>query len=66
MKLSYFKLVVLTLLISIAKTVVGIIFVIHAEDKVTARILGLALVELIGYSGLFVSQMVRGKKFFSA
>ena len=50
-KLSYIKLVVVTLLISVTKPVVGIIFVLHAEDKVTARILGLALVELIGYSG---------------
>lgn len=65
-KLSYLKLVVVTLIISLAKPVVGILFVLHSEDKVTARILGLALVELIGYSGLFVSQMVRGKKFFSA
>ena len=65
-KLSYVKLVVITLLISLAKPLVGIVFVIHAEDKVTARILGLVLVELIGYSGLFISQMVRGKKFFSA
>ena len=65
-KLSYVKLVVVTLIVSVAKPVLGIIFVINAEDKVTARILGLALVELIGYSGLFISQMVRGKKFFSA
>ena len=65
-KFSYVKLVIITLLISLAKPVVGIVFVLHAEDKVTARILGLALVELIGYSGLFISQMARGKKFFSA
>ena len=65
-RLSYIKLVVITLLISLAKPVVGIVFVLNAEDKVTARILGLALVELVGYSGLFISQMVRGKKFFSA
>lgn len=65
-KFSYVKLVIITLLISLAKPVVGIVFVLHAEDKVTARILGLALVELIGYSGLFISQMARGRKFFSA
>ena len=65
-KFSYVKLVIITLLISLAKPVVGIVFVLHAEDKVTARILGLALVELIGYSGLFISQMARGKKFLSA
>ena len=41
-KLSYVKLVVVTLIVSVAKPVLGIIFVINAEDKVTARILGLA------------------------
>ena len=65
-KLSYVRLVIVTLLVSVAKPVIGIIFVLNAEDKVTARILGLTLVELIGYFGLFVSQMKRGRKFFSA
>lgn len=63
--LSYQKLVAVTLLISFAKPIVGIFFVLHAKDKVTARILGLVIVELVGYMGLFVSQMVRGKKFYS-
>ena len=62
---SYRLLVILTLLVSAAKPAVGIFFVIHAEDKVTARILGLALVELVGYSGLFIVQMIRGKVFYS-
>ena len=62
---SYRRLVLLTLLVSAAKPAVGIFFVIHAQDKVTARILGLALVELVGYTGLFVVQMVRGRVFFS-
>lgn len=65
-RLSYVKLVIVTLLVSVAKPAIGIVFVINAEDKVTARILGLALVEMVGYSGLFVSQMLRGRKFFSA
>ena len=62
---SYRRLVLLTLLVSAAKPAVGIFFVIHAQDKVTARILGLALVELVGYTGLFVIQMARGKVFYS-
>lgn len=61
----YHKLVLVTLIVSIAKPVVGIFFVLNAEDKVTARILGLALVEVIAYSGFFVAQMIRGKKFYS-
>ena len=63
---KYRALVLVTLLVSLAKPLLGIALVRHSEDKVTARILGLALVELIGYSGLFVVLMRRGKKFFSA
>lgn len=62
---KYQKLVLVTLLVSAAKPAVGILFVVLAEDKVTARILGLVLVELIGYIGLYISQMRRGKVFFS-
>lgn len=62
---KYKRLVLITIIVSIAKPVVGIIFVVLSDDKVTARILGLALVELIGYTGLFYSQMKRGKCFFS-
>ena len=62
---SYRKLVIVTLLVSIAKPIVGIVFVINADDKVTARILGLVSVELIGYTGLYVAQMCRGKVFCS-
>lgn len=61
----YQKLVIATLIVSVAKPVIGIIFVKHAEDKVTARILGLALVEIIGYVGFFIVQMRRGKQFYS-
>lgn len=60
----YRMLVFVTLAISIAKPLVGVFFVIYAADKVTARILGLALVELIGYSAFFWIQILRGKKFF--
>lgn len=62
---KYRHLVFVTLLVSVAKPIIGIIFVTQAEDKVTARILGLALVELIGYTGLFVAQMRNGKVFYS-
>ncbi|MCD8118624.1 MAG: oligosaccharide flippase family protein [Lachnospiraceae bacterium] len=62
---KYRSLVIVTIIVSIAKPVISIIFVLLADDKVTARILGLALVELIGYSWCFILQMYRGKKFFS-
>lgn len=62
----YKALVVLTIAVSFAKPVVGVLFVILAEDKVTARILGLVLVELVGYTTLYFIQMYQGKQFFSA
>lgn len=61
----YKLLVLITLIVSIVKPLIGIILVQCATDKVTARILGLAIVELIGYTGLFGSQLKSGKKFFS-
>lgn len=61
----YHKLIAVTLIVSVLKPLVGVLMVIHAEDKVTARILGLAIVEVIAYSGFFVSQVLRGKKFYS-
>ena len=62
---NYVQLVILSIIVSVAKPLVGIIFVLAADDKVTARIIGLALVEVIAYSGLFFQQMKSGKKFFS-
>ena len=48
----YRTLVIVTLGVSIAKPVIGIIFIKIADDKVTARILGLVLVELVGYTAM--------------
>lgn len=63
---KYRALVVVTLVISLLKPVLGVFLVIHSEDKVTARILGLAIAEFVGYSGLFFVHMYRGKKFYSS
>ena len=63
---KYRALVIITLLVSIAKPALGIILVINSNDKVTARILGLLLVEIIGYSWLSIVSFKRGKKYFSA
>lgn len=62
---SYRSLVLVTLLVSLAKPIVGIVFITHATDKVTARILGLALVELIGFTWMFFAQLIRGKQFYN-
>lgn len=64
--LKYRKLIIITIVTSIAKPVIGVTFVILSDDKVTARILGLALVELLGYSWCFFVAMKSGKHFFSA
>lgn len=62
---KYKTLVLVTVVASFLKPAVGIVFVLLAEDKVTARILGLVLVELAVYTGLFISQMRKGKVFCS-
>ena len=62
--LKYRRLVFITVSMSIAKPVMGIILVVHATDKVTARILGLAFVQLIVCLGCFCAQVCRGKKLF--
>lgn len=64
-KYKYKLLILVTLIVSVLKPVIGIIFVINANDKVTARILGLALVEVICYPCFFFVQIKRGKHFFS-
>lgn len=61
---QYKQLVFVTVIVCLAKPIVGILFVINANDKVTARILGLVLVELIGYAFLFIVQMIKGKKLY--
>lgn len=64
-KLKYRTLVVITILMAICKPGIGIYLVLHAEDKVTARILGLALVNII-YIPFFFIHIINGKKFFHA
>lgn len=62
---KYRVLVLITLTVSLTKPIIGIVFVLHSEDKVTARILGLVLVELIGYTWMFFSQVSKGRKLYS-
>ena len=63
---KYRNLVIITLIVSLLKPIVGIVLVINANDKVTARIAGLVLVELICYTPFFFIQLKRGRKFFDA
>lgn len=60
----YKKLVTVTFLTSLFKPLLGIFLVTHFDDKVTARVLGLALVEVVMYFGLILSEFWHGKVFF--
>ena len=62
---TYKKLVIITVILSIAKPALGIILVLISEDKVTARIVSIVIVELFLFIGLFISQMRKGRTFFS-
>ncbi len=62
---KYRELVIITIVVSWVQPIVGIIFVYLSDDKVTARILSIVLVELIMYSGLFLKQLLQGKQFFN-
>ena len=62
---NYKKLVIITISVSALKPIVGIVFVLFSRDKVTARIISVALVELIFYSGCFFDQLKRGGIFYS-
>ena len=62
--LKYRTLVIVTIIVTIAKPVIGIILVLNSTDKVTARIIGLMMVELLAYVWMFFFQMIKGKKIF--
>ena len=55
----------LTLIVSVMQPLLGIIFVLNSDDKVTARIMGVLLAQIIIYTCCFIAQMIHGKKFFS-
>jgi len=63
--LQYKKIVVVTIVVSICTPVLGIFMVVNADDKVTARILSMVIVNTLAYIWLFVADMRNGKTFFS-
>ncbi len=62
---KYKKLVLFSMLASIMQPLISIILILNSENKVLARIWGIAIVGLALYTWMFVSQMWAGKKFFS-
>ena len=61
---TYRSLVFITLLSSFLKPALEIILVINSDDKVTARILGCVVVELLLFTWMYFIQLHKGKKFF--
>ena len=61
----YRKLVIVTLLVSVLKPVLEIVLVLNSDDKVTARILGWIIVDMMGFSWMFFVQQRAGRTFFS-
>lgn len=64
-ELKYRGLIVVSVITAVMKPILGIVLVLNSQDKATARILSIALVEVIMYTGCFVYQMRKGKKFYS-
>lgn len=64
-KLKYKKLVTVVLLYSIIQPLISIIVVKIAKDKVTGRIISIAIVQFVVYIALFIKQMKEGKIYFS-
>lgn len=59
--LKYKRLVVLTLIVTVLKPLLGIVLVITQPNKVDARIWGLVIVEILCYGWLFFEQLKKGK-----
>ncbi len=60
----YVALVAVTILVTVVKPFLSIILVLLSDDKVTALILGMVIVELLAYGWMFFVHMAQGRKFF--
>lgn len=61
----YMRLVIITIAVAVAKPAISIFLVLTLKDKVAAMIIGMVLVEVLAYGGLFLLHMKKGKTFFS-
>lgn len=61
----YLPLVLITLIVVLAKPILGIILVVNLDERVTARIMGLVIVEFACFSWMFFYHLFKGKRFFS-
>ena len=60
----YRKLAIITILVSIVQPLVCVLLILNSNHKVTARILGMAIVQFVFYTGAFISQVKKGKTLF--
>lgn len=65
-KYSYKTLVLVTIAVSIAKPILEIVLILILNDSVTARIIGIVIAEVLGYTWMFIYQLKNGKKYYSA
>lgn len=60
----YVALVAVTILVAVIKPFLSIILILLSDDKVTALISGMVIVELLAYGWMFFVHMAQGRKFF--
>ena len=61
---KYKKLAFVTLAVTVSGPIMSILLMYFSADKVTAKIAGPVLVEIVGYGGCFIAQFKRGKKLY--
>ena len=61
---QYRKLVIVTIIVSISKPVLGVVLVLNLEEQALGRIWAVAIVELAVYFWMYAKQMKKGKCFF--
>lgn len=62
---KYKAVVIVTVIVSLMKPILGIILVQYSADKVTARINGILVVELLVYTGLYFMILKKGRSLVS-
>ena len=62
---SYRVLVIATLVSSVLKPIIEILLVLNSDEKATARIMGWAVADVVTFGWMFVSQIRKGKVFYS-
>lgn len=62
---DYKNLVIVSLIVSVVKPILGILAVIYFKDQVTARVISIAIVNVVFYLPLLFKKIRSGSKFFS-